>query len=119
MKPTKRSVTKKLDKIFSEIVRSIGKCQNCPKTEPLNSAHIFSRANRSVRWSFLNSICLCVKCHFYFHQNPLLFAIFVKDELGEEKYNELVVKARTIKKWTLDEMLELYEELKKMKTNLK
>ena len=120
MKPTKRSVTRHLDKIFAEIVRSKYRCVKCHKVQNLNTAHIYSRSNRSVRWDFKNALCLCAGCHiFWAHKNPIEFTEFVKDYLGEYEYNELRIRANTIKKWTLDEMLVLLEEFKKVKNKLK
>lgn len=110
-KPTKKSLTRKLDKKVSEIVRGRGYCAWCKKTEGLECCHIFSRRYRSVRWDVDNLVCLCHNHHFYSHSNPILFAEFVKDYLGKEKYTQLKHKAIMIKKWTLEEMSELLEVL--------
>ena len=110
-KPTKKSLTRKLDKLVSEKVRGQGECAWCKKNEGLECCHIFSRRYRSVRWDWDNLLCLCHSHHFYSHSNPLLFAEFVKDYLGEEKYVRLKQKARMVKKWTLEDLMELYESL--------
>jgi len=114
-KPTKRSLTRKLDKLISEMVRARGYCAWCHKTDGLETAHIFSRKYRNLRWNLTNLLCLCHTHHFFAHSNPILFAEFVKDYLGETKYNLLKLQAKSIKKWTLGEMMELYETLKEDK----
>lgn len=111
-KPTKTSLTRRLDKLVSEKVRARGECAWCKKNEGLECCHIFSRRYRSVRWEWDNLLCLCHNHHFYSHSNPVLFAEFVKEYLGQEKYVALKQKARMIKKWTLQDLIELYESLK-------
>ena len=114
-KPTKSSLTRKLDKLFSQIVRKRGKCAWCGTKEGLECCHIFSRKYRSLRWSLDNAVCMCHSHHFYSHSNPILFAEFVKNYLGEEKY-ELLKEARNqITKLTLEDLqikLKTLEELK-------
>jgi hypothetical protein len=110
-KLTKKSLTRRLDKLVSDIVRERGQCAWCKKNEGLECCHIFSRRYRSVRWDFDNLVCLCHSHHFYSHSNPLLFAEFIKEYLGNLKYTQLKQKARSIKKYTLDELQELYDKL--------
>jgi len=110
-KPTKSSLKRKLDIEVSRIVRSQGKCCKCSEESfsQLQCAHIFSRNQLSVRWSLMNVLCLCAKCHFWSHQNPVLFTEFVKQYLGDLNYETLKQHARAIKKWDLQEMQELLE----------
>lgn len=115
-KISKKTIKNKLDKLISNIVKSQGKCQKCNQKSPLvqlQTAHIFSRSNLSVRWDLDNVLCLCAKCHFWAHKNPLEFAEFVKKLLGEEKYNNLISKAHKTKKWDITELITYYENLKK------
>lgn len=117
-KPTKSSMTNKLDKICSEIVRARGFCEKCGPAkyfafDELQCAHIYSRTYRSVRWDFLNLLSLCAGCHIGFaHKKPLEFAEWVREYLGDQKYFELKARANAIKRWTLPEMVEYYEALK-------
>jgi len=117
-KPSKKTLKNKLDKIVSEIVKNKGCCERCYKKASqvqLQTAHIFSRSNLSVRWDLDNVLCLCASCHINFaHKNPIEFAEFVKAKLGETKYEELKRKANTIKKWSDYELQELYENLEKI-----
>ena len=112
-KQTKSSLTRKLDKLVSQIVRGRGYCAWCKKTSGLECCHIFSRRYRSVRWDFDNLLCLCHSHHFYSHSNPVLFGEFVREYLGEMKYTQLKQKAQMIKKWTVQDLQDLLEDLKK------
>lgn len=116
MKPTKSSITRKLDKVCSEIVRSHGQCMKCGlgDYDKLQCAHIYSRTYRSVRWDLDNLLCLCASCHFYAHKNPLIFAEFVRNHLGEVKYQSLKFRAIALKKWALSDMIDYYNSLKEL-----
>ena len=112
-KQTKASLTRKLDKACSDIVRARGACAWCDKTEGLECCHVFSRRYRSVRWDLLNMLCLCHSHHFYSHSNPILFTEFVLGYLGQTNYDQLKIRARSIKKWTVPEMEKWLETLKR------
>ena len=115
-KPSRKTLRNKLDKIIREIVKKKGSCERCNRRPPivqLQTAHIFSRKNLSVRWDLDNVLCLCASCHFWAHQNPVEFAEFVKYKLGKERYEKLKIKANTPKQWEDYELIELYENLKK------
>lgn len=117
-KPTKSSMTRKLDKLCSDLVRSRGICERCGPARyfefsQLQCAHINSRAIRSTRWNLKNLLSLCPDCHINFaHKRPLAFADWVKGHIGEENYAELKRLGNTIKKWSLPEMVEYHETLK-------
>jgi hypothetical protein len=106
-KPTKSSLTRKLDKLCSLIVRARGYCAWCKKTDGLECCHIFSRRYRSVRWDLLNLVCLCHYHHFFSHSNPILFTEFIKEYLGEVNYELLKNRAKAIKKHTIQELEDL------------
>jgi 5-methylcytosine-specific restriction endonuclease McrA len=114
-KPTKKTLRNKLDKLCSEIVRKRGKCQRCGKKNNLQTAHIFGRTYSNTRWDLDNLLCLCPDCHINFaHKQPILFAEFVKDFLGIDKYELLKEKHNQITKYTMDDLqtkLKVLEEL--------
>lgn len=118
-KPTRKSMTNKLDKICSELVR-MNPCAKCGEVQydKLQCAHIFSRTYRSVRWNPLNLLSLCASCHFWAHKNPLLFTEFVKTHLGDINYEYLKSVATPIAKFTIPDMVTLYEAMKKRKEDL-
>jgi hypothetical protein len=92
--------TKKLDDLWSQIVKSDGKCEVCGRKDTLNSHHIFSRSNMSVRWDLDNGICLCVAHHvfanFSAHKAPMEFTQWILAERGEKWFVALRTKARTV-----------------------
>ena len=114
-KPTKKSLTNKLDKLCSKIVRSRGSCERCgnDKYEVLQACHIFSGTYRSVRWDCrYNILCLCAGCHFWAHKNPVHFVEWLKPTMGRN-YEELKDRASPTKNWKVHELEELHEQLKK------
>ena len=114
--PSKKTLRNKLDKIVSEIVRARGYCVRCTRTEHLQAAHIFSRSNMATRFYLNNILCLCPDCHINFaHKNPILFTEWVKKFLGDEKYEELKVRAASIRKWELWELEDLYRKFSEIK----
>jgi len=118
-KPTKKSLTKRLDTAWSELIRSRGACQKCGKKTNLQAAHIWTRARRSTRWLPLNGLCLCAGCHqFWAHKEPILFTQFANNILGDIKFKLLQQQAETIKKWTLNEMQDLLKELENPESSM-
>lgn len=103
--------TNKLDKLFSEIIRGRGACERCGSKKSLQTSHIYSRTNRSVRWSIDNAFCFCAGCHFWWHQHPLEASAFVKEKYGKKKAGALTKKSQQIVKRTVKELEELYNEL--------
>lgn len=116
-KPTKTSIGNKLDKICSEITRSIGFCVWCSMGDysKLQCAHIYSRTYKSVRWDLKNLICLCSSCHFFGHKNPTLFTEFVQSYMGEYEYKALKLRATPTSHHKLHDLIEMYEALKLVK----
>jgi hypothetical protein len=99
-----KKLKKSLDILWSQLIKIRDKrCIRCGRIDRLNSAHIFSRSQMSVRWDLDNGICLCGGCHlFWWHKNPIEAAEFIKEFLGVEKYEKLRVKARTLAKVDID-----------------
>ena len=80
------------------------KCEICGKGSNqirLNTHHIFSRANRMLRWDIDNGCCLCSSHHtlgnFSAHKSPMLFIEFIREKRGEEWYQRLRDKARILR----------------------
>lgn len=75
---------------------------------------MFTRAYLSTRWFEDNAFCLCASCHFKAHKQPIEYAEFVKTRLGEERYNDLRLKAKTsIAKVDLQAVIDKYTKLLK------
>jgi len=128
-KTERQKLTKQLDDLWRDIVkrRAGNVCEyydhrtprifeDCNKTTYLNSHHIFRRKNMATRWDLENGICLCAGHHtlnnFSAHHSPE-FSDWIEAHIGEERYNRIMIKSHTIKKWTIPEMKALVEEFKK------
>lgn len=112
-----KGIDGKLDEAWSKAVKIKAgmKCEYCGKTTTLNSHHVYSRSNRSVRWDLTNGYCLCVAHHtfsnFSAHKAPLEFAEWMKEDRGEEWYDALRLKANQTMKWSKHEKELLLEAL--------
>jgi len=122
-KSNRKILRKQLDKIWAEVVKkranNICEYKTCKKTTYLNTHHIFSRSNLSVRWSLGNGVCLCSGHHTLTnesaHKSPIEFIEWLKKERGDQWYNKLRLKANQVKKWTDVELELLLETLKEVK----
>lgn len=84
-----QSISKrKADVLFSQIIRSIGRCEFCGRSAgvQLQAAHVISRKFGNTRTDFQNVLCLCASCHRKGHDNPLEFAVKV---MGWAKANNI------------------------------
>ena len=118
-KVSRKSLTKRLDKLWSLAIRSRGRCDfQSEKCSPqLQAAHIYSRKNRSTRWVLVNGLCLCVAHHFWAQQNPTEFGEFVIEKLGLDVYHELKKLAGTMKQFSVEDLLEIEGQLKSILEN--
>lgn len=112
-KTSKKLLIKKCDKLFSDIVRSIGECEHCgAKDKTLQCAHIISRQYRNTRWDLENAVCLCVKCHLYWaHKNPLAFVDWLEEYYGEDIRQRLRLKSQSIEPVDLEKTYEFLKSL--------
>jgi len=112
-----KGIDGKLDDAWSKLVKleANNKCEVCGKTTTLNSHHIFSRSNRSVRWDETNGVCLCVAHHTFgnwsAHKSPVEFIYWLEEEYGKEYLEDLRFRANQTKKWSKAEKEELLIKL--------
>jgi len=109
---------KKADKLWSECIRKIWKCEYCWKTEYLNAHHIFSRNNKSVRWELSNWICLCSWHHtfsstFSPHQTPVEFTRWIEAKRWKDYLDNLEKLAHLPLKVTREYLEEKIKYLKR------
>ena len=66
------------DDWFSKCVRlaADNRCESCGQ-EATDNAHIYGRRHFTVRWSKLNCVALCRRCHSSFTDEPCMWADFV------------------------------------------
>ena len=122
MKQTKTKVKKRLDKLWSKIIRSKGYCEVCGKREYLNAHHIIGRRAMNTRYDLRNGCCLCSGCHTFgnksAHQNPLWFDEWLRNNRNSD-YKHLKEKQWKMKQYTLDELLLLEVALKEKLKEIK
>ena len=74
----KKTQRRKCDLIWSQIIRSLGRCEWCNKTLNLQAAHFISRSNHQIRFDLRNGISLCAGCHSKAHSDPQGFVEWFK-----------------------------------------
>ena len=129
MKRKKATVDKKLDRLWSKLVKERDKeCQVCKdKSQPkinattLQAHHIFSRRGRSTRWDLENGISLCsyhhnfaTSPHISAHGEPKAFFRWLEETKGKRWVNALERRYHNMRKWTTFEKEELLETLKEL-----
>lgn len=93
---TKSALKRKADKLFSAFIRETNQCEWCgARNDTLQAAHIFTRAYNVTRYDPLNALCLCAKCHFRWHKEPIEAVEWVREYLGSDVYDELRFKAKS------------------------
>ena len=110
----RKRIENQLDDLWRRAVlkRWGNKCAVCHKSEGVQSAHIFSRKNKSVRWDILNGISLCSRHHlFWAHKEPIEFAKFVEEKIGKEELEKLSYKAHQTVHYSIDDLLEIKRKL--------
>lgn len=74
-------------KLHSEIIRSIGSCERCYRTEGLQAAHIKSRSYSATRTLLNNAWCLCAKCHWHLTKNPEEHVAYIHMSWADEVFD--------------------------------
>ena len=112
----KKAIKKKLDVLWSQIVRkrNNGNCEVCGNPGQ-NSHHVISRRNLNLRWDLKNGINLCISCHMFgrnsAHQNSLFFMEYFKS-IREEDYNYLKENQHVIVSFKMADYEAIEKELK-------
>jgi 5-methylcytosine-specific restriction endonuclease McrA len=119
---TIKSVENSLDKLWAQAIKQRDgyKCQKCGGvgTDP---HHIFSRINKATRWNPQNGITLCRECHTGSNglQRSMTkprrnIEVVLKHVGGEKELDELRLLAKGVYKSTLQELIDLESEYKKV-----
>lgn len=116
------TLSKVADKLWSQVVRLIWKCEYCGKHKNLNAHHIFSRSNKKLRWSLINWVCLCSWCHvfsseFSAHKTPTEFTYWLEEIKGKSLINELIKQKQQPFKVTSEFLQEIIKEFKEILKN--
>lgn len=94
----RRKLIKKMDVLFSKIVRSVGQCEWCGRKDGvLQCAHIIGRANKHVRFDLENAVCLCYRCHIHkAHKEPVAFIDWINQRFGDDLIPSLKERANSL-----------------------
>jgi len=117
-KPSKRNLIKKCDELYSLIIRSIGYCEICGRTDiQLNGHHIIGRAVMILRYDFRNGCSLCVNCHEFakdsVKNNPIKFLRWLQKYRADDlAYVES--KSNIIAHYTVSDLQQIYQKLMKV-----
>jgi 5-methylcytosine-specific restriction endonuclease McrA len=113
---TRRDVIKDLDAKVAKIIKDQQDytCIRCHTKRKSNQlSHFWGRRNLSTRFTIENLDCLCAGCHMLWEGNKQgAYRDYMIKKLGQDGYDELEIKARSIVKWS---MVELELLLKSMK----
>lgn len=123
-KRTIKSIKRKCDHIWAEIIRSKNKgfCIKCSK-KATEAHHIFKRTCNTTRYDLSNGIPLCSYCHkfdrfgFEQDQHSLINMKLIKDFIGNREYKRLEKLHYELKKFAIDELLEVEKRLKDILTS--
>jgi len=115
---------RKADQVFSRWVRTRDKwtCQRCHRGYEvgdgrLQCAHCFGRRKESVRFDPENTASLCVGCHLFLDQNHEDKRAFFIKRLGEENYNQLMIRSNITAKKDDKMVVFIYSRLLKEMEN--
>lgn len=91
-KRAKQDYSKQCDILFSQLVRSVGRCESGRLARHggvLQCAHGISRRYRAVRWDRRNAWSFCQACHMYFTHHPLEWDEWLRQTWGDDLYVEM------------------------------
>lgn len=75
-----------LDTLFSKLIRAKNFCEKClTKKNTFHCAHIVTRKYLTTRWRRENALCLCAKCHRYFHDHPADFGVWLEKKYPQRR----------------------------------
>ena len=116
-----------LDAVFSDLVRERADwtCEKCETQFPdrkgagLHASHYWGRRNRSVRWHGMNVWAHCFACHMNLGGNPHEFKSWVFKQLGEPNYDELTLRANSVRKYTKADRKEMRAHFKEQLADIR
>ena len=114
-----------LDTIFSKCIRERSDwiceydgCRYCEnlsfRYEPggLHNSHFKGRRKRSTRWFPDNCEAFCMKRHEYMGDNPDEYSDWKRRQFAEWKYDDLVLRANSVVKYTAHDRWEMNRHYK-------
>jgi len=127
-KPTRKTLIRKLDKLFSEYIRKrdtdangYGLCCTCSKKihyKEGHCGHFMSRRHYKTRWDPENVNLQCAGCNTFRGGEQYKFALFLNNKYKTDKASELLVKSRETAKFSLSDLEEKIDFFKSLLQDL-
>lgn len=119
-KPSRKSLVRSLDTIFSLFIRARDKaCFTCGTRENLTCGHLFTRAAYSTRWHEEFSKAQCGSCNLTHEYKPEIFTERFIDTYGLDKYKEGIRIHHTTTKFSDLQLKGLIETFKQKLAEIK
>jgi len=115
-KTDKAKLIKACDDLYSLIIRSLGHCEVCRRSDiQLNAHHIKTRAIMILRYDFKNGVSLCVNHHDLQRQSAHKAQEWFKAWLIEHRPEDLAYvesKSNIIAHYSVGDLQVIYQRLK-------
>lgn len=109
----------KRDRVFSDLIRTRDNwtCRRCGtrhqvKSQGLHCSHFWGRRHKGTRWDELNAVALCYGCHSYLGSHPEEHRRWYREQIGDEAFTLLEMRARKVTKFTPADLELLYQQMK-------
>ncbi len=113
-KPSRKTLIKKLDAIFSKYIRARDKyCVICGSPDQANNGHLFSRRHYATRWDELNCNQQCYPCNFKHTMDFVPYTQWFIKKHGQEVFDELYSTFKRPRKYydyEIEELIEVYKK---------
>lgn len=120
VKTSRQLLELQLDQIVREIV--LARDSGCVCAPPKNGhsiilqpGHLISRKNKLTRWDLYCVNCQCSSCNLLHNYKPEIYTQWFLEKWGVETYTALVFEARGVGKYQEYELIELLEQLRKIR----
>ena len=127
-KPSRKTVIKKLDKVFSIYIRrrfakdDIAECFTCNKKahwKELQCGHFQSRKHYNTRWDEINCQVQCSGCNVFRCGEQFIFGQRLDAKYGDGTSEKLYIKARNIIKLSTEDLFMLINKYEHLTNTLK
>lgn len=73
---------KQADRLWQKCIVAMFRyrCANCGHEYSASGHHIHKRGKHETRWTLMNGICLCWKCHIWAEDHPEEFMLWLKEK---------------------------------------
>lgn len=125
----KANLVDKLDRIFSQYIRlrdvmpnGYFRCISCGKVKPYEQSdcgHFFSRRHMATRFDEDNCNSECKGCNRFSADHLIGYQVNLIRKIGQDRYERLVWKHNSTKKWCDFELKELIKYYKALVDKLK